>query len=258
MTRTCTKIVAVSLVCSLGLTGCKTLETKLASMDACDWTGTAVGAVAGGIAGGLLLGGGDGRILGAVAGAAIGGFIGNQVAAMLDCHDKQAAATAATIAADAPEGESVVWASQGAKVDMSKVPVTAKPIVASAPQSAKPTAKDKSKSAKSAKAAPVKTPEPAPQPKDDEMRPAQKEEATKLAMASRATPVASEGKSGAWGISRPIGAMTRTADGRMCRQIENTVYDPQGQMTTERSTSCLDAENKWNVAWSWGYAPLHV
>ena len=117
MSRTCAKIVAVSLVCSVGLTGCKTLEDKITSMDACDWTGTAVGAVAGGIAGGLLLGGGEGRALGAVAGAALGGFIGNQIAAMLDCHDKKAAATAATIAADAPEGEAVVGVA-GAKVDI--------------------------------------------------------------------------------------------------------------------------------------------
>lgn len=264
MSGTCGKVLAVSLICSVSLGGCKTLEDKIASMDACDWTGTTLGAVAGGIAGGMLLGGGDGRILGAMAGAAIGGFLGNQIAAMLDCHDKKAAATAAAIAADAPDGEAVVWASQGANVDMSKVPVTAKPAAAVAtaePAKSTKTAK-KGKKGKAADTTTVAAAQTAPvvpeKPKEEELRPEQKQEAAKLAMASHASPVASEGKSGAWGVSRPVGPLTRTAEGRMCRQIENSVYDAQGQVSTEVTTNCLDAENKWNVAWGWGYAAGRV
>lgn len=243
-----TRLLAVLLAISLTLSGCKTLETKIASMDTCDWVGTGVGAVAGGVAGGALIGGKEGYILGAM----VGGFVGNKIASMLDCHDKKAAATAGVAAAEEPVGKTVVWSSQGAKVELDKVPgraVTkvssktaaegnAAPTKTAAKPSEKTAAKTSSqtgtKTAGKAGAGPEATPVVA-------------KEEVQVAKNSTKAPIVSEGSSGSWGYSRPLTALARTQDGRMCRNVEHVVIDAKGTQNAAVGTSCLDAENRWVI-----------
>lgn len=234
------KAIAVSMVCVLALSGCKTLEEKFASMDTCDWTVTSVGAVAGGVAGMMLLGG-EGRVLGAMAGAALGGFLGSQLAEGLDCHDKKAAATASIVASDVPVGQPVIWATDGAKVDPAKIPKVpaAKPATAKATQSAK--SKKKEAAPQVASVAPPKRTE-------------EQKEAVKLARASLKQPLPSEGKSNRWGAVVPLTELTRTPDGQMCRDLQFVVYEADGQQVSEGVTSnCLDAESRWQITWTPGY-----
>jgi surface antigen len=242
-----THVVSLSLAVSIIVVGCAPLEKKIASMDTCDWVGTGVGAVAGGVAGGALLGGKEGVVVGAL----VGGFIGNQIAAVLDCHDKKAAATAGVAAADEQVGKSVVWSSQGAKVDLAKVPgqavtkVPVKTAAAPAAETAKSTEKASKPADKSAKAAGKSAAKTGKAPADT--APTEAKEETKVAKAPAKAPIVSEGNSGSWGYSRPVTALARTSDGRMCRNVEHVVFDAKGQQTTAVGTSCLDAENRWVI-----------
>ncbi len=231
------RLLAIFLAISVAVSGCASIEAKVASMDTCDWVGTGVGAVAGGFAGAALIGGKEGAVVGAL----VGGFIGNQIASMLDCHDKKAAATAGVAAADEQVGKAVVWSSQGAKVELGKVPgqavtrvATKSPVPAAATTktagktSTKPAAKTAAKSG----AKPAAT---------------EAAEETKVAKAPAKAPIVSEGNSGSWGYSRPLTALARTQDGRMCRNVEHVVFDAKGQQNSAVGTSCLDAENRWVI-----------
>lgn len=248
-----TRLLAVLLVISLTLSGCKTLETKIASMDTCDWVGTGVGAVAGGVAGGAMLGGKEGYILGAM----VGGFVGNKIASMLDCHDKKAAATAGVAAAEEPVGKTVVWSSQGAKVELDKVPgravtkVSSKTaaegnVSGSAAAPTKTAAKTSEKTAaKTSSKTGTKTAGKAGTATD--AAPVASKEEVLVAKTSAKVPIVSEGSSGSWGYSRPLTALARTQDGRMCRNVEHVVFDAKGTQNAAVGTSCLDAENRWVI-----------
>jgi surface antigen len=98
------KIIALSLISLLILSGCKTMD----EMGPKESTATVVGGVAGALIGSRF-GHNAGRWVGAAVGTVIGGFFGNMFGQKLDSNDHAKAEQAFTEATQAPIGETVYW-----------------------------------------------------------------------------------------------------------------------------------------------------
>lgn len=271
---------------ALLLAGCQTTGSSSAFGNRCQIGGTLLGGIAGGLLGSMI-GRGDGNIIAILAGVAAGAYLGNQIGSKLDCDDQQAAAVANQQAADAQVGERIYWTSSTAKesaeaaqkshVEASRpalppAPSPAPVATASAPQRQSTTQAQRS-SAPRAGSAQATTPPagsttvppaggwvvvepnrpatPSSQQQQAAATAPQRQPAATPAATSGwevREPVVSQGQSGMWGWSEPAGEPTRSADGRMCRQIRQTVVDQRGGTTQELVTSCQDAERRWVVS----------
>ncbi|WP_109072030.1 glycine zipper 2TM domain-containing protein [Azospirillum sp. TSH58] len=228
-------VIAAVVCVPLVLSGCQT--TKMSSAE-CRMTGTGLGAFVGGIAGAALFGQGGGKIVAGLAGAAVGALIGNQIGSMLDCQDQQAVVLANQQAGNATTGNAIYWTSTTGEKSMEDFRRTqSAPIkLANAPAPKKPTP---------AKASSEKQ-------KDRSVQSSATAKAGGKATAANdpwaiQEPIKSAGQSGMWGWTEPVSDPAMQADGRLCRDLKQTVVDPQGNQTSEVVKSCQDDQQRWTV-----------
>ncbi|MBI5121716.1 MAG: hypothetical protein HZA67_11980 [Rhodospirillales bacterium] len=203
---------------------------------------------------GSQIGSGSGNIASILIGVAAGAYIGNKLGGMLDCNDQKAAAE--TNQKSAETNERIYWSSQGAE-DKAKAAQTEQDKILQAKQAAFDAELAKEREARIAaeKALANEKAKKAPAPVKSEVKakPAPTVAAVSATEAKAQTawqvrePVKSQGASGMWGWSEPVGQVRQAANGRTCRTLRQVVVDAQGRQTEQQVESCRDPEKGWVV-----------
>lgn len=240
------------MVPALLLAGCQTAAPSFNT--GCEVGGTLLGAAAGGLAGSQI-GRGSGNIASILIGVAAGAYIGNKIGGMLDCNDQKAAAESNQKSAET--NERIYWSSQGAE-DKAKAAQAEQDKILQAKQAAfdADLAREREARIAAEKALAFEKAKKAPALVKSEAKAKPAPTAVAAATATETKtqtawqvrePVKSQGASGMWGWSEPVGQVRQTANGRSCRTLRQVVVDAQGRQTEQQVESCRDPEKGWVV-----------